>query len=557
MLSKFATARYFFLALFGIGALGELAIFAYDRYLANAGADGLGIAFVDIVFNASWILLFLLVSTFLTTLRWRTVQSTPIRAAFAFALVTSPVSFVLDLLILSWQGSSGSTIFVQVFYIAMTLGLATIASLFGIVGWLLYVSAKQKGVVANFGLFGALCLVVILPICAVTLFPGLPWIWRSSWWIETNTIARTDGLSPLANLVPVQNVGMDPACLTVGADSTVFVAMAAPNVIVAYPWNTTRATIAAVVNTVRMARGSLSAITVDSHGDLYVMDRTMRTIFEYATAPAGKLKLKRRIALAGVNISNASGLAVGPSGRVYWLARDVIEVLSPATAGSAARHETISGPRTLLSREHRHLRGPVVDAAGNVYVAASDLNVGGKMTDHIYVFGLSARGDVHPDRVIEGAKTDLGGPVDFANDLAIGPTGNLFVLGTNPLRIMEFARGAQGNVAPIRIRDVPDARNFPDSCCLGFAPDGLTPDGTFYLGDRSRRSISVFTATKSDRARVNAERVVKASRTGERQASEVVRIPPNWGRLTMHDDKFRGSSVHAHVAANRVSPRSK
>jgi hypothetical protein len=303
MLSKFATARYFNLALFVIGALG----FALANYMAVAGdGDGLGIAIAEIFLNAGWILLFLSVSTFLTSLRWRMVQSTPIRAAFAFALATLPVCFALNLWIWSPEGLSVITLAqTSNFYIAMTVGIATSALLFGIVGWLLYVSAIRKGVVANFGLFGAFWLVLILPICAITLapgvlVPGVPLIVRIQSWIEAGTIPHTHGLFPLGNLVAVQNVGMNPACLTVGADSTVYVAMAAPNVVVAYPANSTRGTIAAVVNTFPMSRGSISAITIDSHGYLNVMDKTTRTIFEYATAPAGKLKLKRRIALAGV-----------------------------------------------------------------------------------------------------------------------------------------------------------------------------------------------------------------------------------------------------------------
>lgn len=67
------------------------------------------------------------------------------------------------------------------------------------------------------------------------------------------------------------------------------------------------------------------------------------------------------------------------------------------------------------------------------------------------IFAAKANGDVRPIRIISGPATGITGPgLPPGNKIAISSDGRLFVAEPN-LRILAFAPGARGNVAPSQV----------------------------------------------------------------------------------------------------------
>lgn len=80
-----------------------------------------------------------------------------------------------------------------------------------------------------------------------------------------------------------------------------------------------------------------------------------------------------------------------------------------------------------------------------VYNATNDLT-----QIQVSVFAAKANGDVPPVRTISGPATGISGPSAPGNKIAISSDGRLLVSEPN-LRILAFAPGARGNVAPSQV----------------------------------------------------------------------------------------------------------
>jgi len=113
--------------------------------------------------------------------------------------------------------------------------------------------------------------------------------------------------------------------------------------------------------------------------------------------------------------------------------------------GNVPPTQIIGGSNTLLTQAN----GIVVNAAGEIFVANSDANT-------IVGFPVGSTGNVSPNVVIGGSNTGLASPlglaIDNAGDLYVANCGTSCAFGPpGPTSIEEFAAGANGNIAPIRV----------------------------------------------------------------------------------------------------------
>jgi hypothetical protein len=157
----------------------------------------------------------------------------------------------------------------------------------------------------------------------------------------------------------------------------------------------------------------------------------------------------------------------------------VSEVIGyPATAsGPSSPTLTITSPNTA-----DRYSGPAIDSAGNIYVYSVNVTqecdevVG---SEKILVFAPATSGTfpAAPIRTITGSATQLFGvgpmTVDGAGNIYLWQSQGAFAPPA-PSQIVEFAAGANGNVAPIRTIDV---AQYPSSDSSGY-PAGLAVDGS-------------------------------------------------------------------------------
>jgi hypothetical protein len=147
----------------------------------------------------------------------------------------------------------------------------------------------------------------------------------------------------------------------------------------------------------------------------------------------------------------------------------------PATAsGPSSPTLTITSPNTV-----DRYSSPATDAAGNIYLHSAEFTqecseVAG--SEKILVFAPAAGGTLtaNPIRTISGPSANLYG----AGLMAVDGPGNIYLwqsdyTRTKPATIVEFAAGADGNVAPIRTIEV---AQYPSGNGAGF-PAGLGVDG--------------------------------------------------------------------------------
>lgn len=192
---------------------------------------------------------------------------------------------------------------------------------------------------------------------------------------------------------------------------------------------------------------SLGAVTTDAAGNLYVSslgtsDSASYAVTEYVVSSKDTVTRTRTL----TNMpSVASAIAVDASGQVYTVNGSSISVYAASATGSAAPVRTITGASTLLNAP----TAIAVDGVGNLYVANAEAG-------NVLVFSAAANGDVAPNRTIAGVTTGITQPwgvaVDAAGDLFVTTSASFAPAMT--ARILEFAPGAAGDVAPIRTINV-------------------------------------------------------------------------------------------------------
>ena len=495
MLSRLMVARYFSLAVFGICAAGVIAVIALAYLMYSVGSEGDAVAIIGFFLNTAWIVIALIASTWLFAVRWRSVATSPLFAAVSFGFATCPLSFALN----EWTFSPAAlsaTLQSQLqtsTALAIVLGTVINTAFFSLIGWLLYTSSKRVRLVANLTLVGLIVLALLSPFAVMRLVTSLPGIARAVSWRATGAVPRTVALIPINYLTGPKNSTLYPDALTIGSDSTVFVATFWTNSLVLYPTGSVQGKVAASISRRRLTGGGTesTSVAVSRQGIIYVLDRSTPSVLQFVRGREGGLKLVRHVDIGSV-CKRPIGLAVDSHGHIYVLdASGQIEVLFQRRNGDAIFNQIYSSELRGAPNERYYFTGPVVDNLGNVYVAAGNLHVGGGMSTVIYVFSSSSRGIVHPTRAIQGFLTGLDGPEKFIDALATDQFNNVYVLTTRPPRVLEFSSSAQGNIAPLGIFSFPSGTNFDNPCCLAIAPNGQ-----FYLGDRIGRSITIYATAK-------------------------------------------------------------
>jgi hypothetical protein len=182
----------------------------------------------------------------------------------------------------------------------------------------------------------------------------------------------------------------------------------------------------------------------------------------------------------GPGVSNSAATVYTVNGNVTGAApcgtSSMSQVIGyPATAsGPSSPTLTITSPNTV-----DRYSSPATDAAGNIYLHSAEFTqecseVAG--SEKILVFAPAASGTLtaNPIRTISGPSANLYG----AGLMAVDGPGNIYLwqsdyTRTKPATIVEFAAGADGNVAPIRTIEV---AQYPSGNGAGF-PAGLGVDG--------------------------------------------------------------------------------
>lgn len=192
----------------------------------------------------------------------------------------------------------------------------------------------------------------------------------------------------------------------------------------------------------------------------------------------------------------ASTASAAATPRIWVANGSSLVEFEASAAGNAAPIAVISGPATGLGNAN----SVAVDSAGNIW--AADLNGGAK----VWEFRAGATGNVAPIGELAGSKTHITETYGIWFD----PAGHLFLgnVGTSPDpdRLLEFAPGARGNVAPIA--DIAGSSTGID------APGDVTTNaaGNSWSADYDGSQLQEFAAGSTGNVAPLA--TIKGSKTG-------------------------------------------
>ena len=209
-------------------------------------------------------------------------------------------------------------------------------------------------------------------------------------------------------------------------------------------------------------------VKVNAAGDIFSSNFNSDSITEYAPGASGNVAPICTIAGSNTGLAENDDISLASDGTLYvgnFVGSDPVEVFAPGACGNVAPIRVIAGTLTGLSL----VDGLGVDAAGNLYVDNT-------FSGSVEVFAPGANGNVAPIRTIAGATTGIGSP----DDVVVGFNGEIYVtngFGGGVNGVLVFAPGANGNVAPIQ--------NISGSNTDFGNPDDLAVDasGNIYVTD--------------------------------------------------------------------------
>lgn len=182
-------------------------------------------------------------------------------------------------------------------------------------------------------------------------------------------------------------------------------------------------------------------IFLDAAGDVWCSNALPGNVNVSSYDPNAAPSSPPLIRLAGqkTTLSQPEGLAVDSSGDLHVAdgIADHILTFAPGASGNAKPLSTIKGAQTLLNSP----TGLALDAAGNVYVA----NGGGPFGGSVMEFAAGASGDVAPMRIIQGLDTKLVNP----RGIALDALGQIFV--TTSSSVLEFAADSANDSPPLAV----------------------------------------------------------------------------------------------------------
>lgn len=238
------------------------------------------------------------------------------------------------------------------------------------------------------------------------------------------------------------------------------------------------ATISATASGV--ASSATTAATLHLIQQLYVLDANNQYIDAFSTSATGNVAPSRIINERGRMTAQARQIAISPNCLVYAAdgGNNSIFAFPAGSGGTVAPVATLSGGNTLLNGP----QGVAIDRAGKIYapVYNSTMRLGG-----VGIWNAGATGNVAPSATILGTNTQTGHPTSLAFDGA----GNLYV--SDFRKVVVFAKGVTGNVAPLRILLTPALY-----CISGMSVDA---SGKIYITDCSN-VVNVYAAGASGAA---------------------------------------------------------
>jgi hypothetical protein len=235
-----------------------------------------------------------------------------------------------------------------------------------------------------------------------------------------------------------------PSAVAVDVHGYRYVANRASNSVTVYSSNATGD--AGPLRTIVGAHTGLNlptGLALDARGDVYVANRSGNAITVYAPTANGNAVPIRTIEGSMTDLKEPTSVAIDTEQRVCVtnLAGRSVTLFARGASGDVAPVRVIRGKRARLTAAF----AVAVDRAGAVYVVNSD----DKGISGVLVFGPHANGDVAPSRVIAGSATKLETP----SGVALDPSGAIFVSdhggSSNAGAVRVYAKGADGNAAPI------------------------------------------------------------------------------------------------------------
>jgi uncharacterized repeat protein (TIGR01451 family) len=230
--------------------------------------------------------------------------------------------------------------------------------------------------------------------------------------------------------------------------------------------------------------GAPSAGAAGSAASLWVANFS-GSVTQYAPGADGDVAPITTISGANTGLAGPGYVAFDPAGRILvtnYLA-DTVTKYAPGASGDATPVATIAGPNTGLSAP----LSIVVDAGGRIIVA----NGSGSVT----VYAPDASGDATPIATIAGPNTLLdftaGGTVGGAVALGTEPQGNLLMAVGPTNRIVQHARTASGDVAPlVTIAGPSTALTLPSGAAMGVS-------GNVFANNFSADTVTEYAAGAS------------------------------------------------------------
>jgi hypothetical protein len=209
----------------------------------------------------------------------------------------------------------------------------------------------------------------------------------------------------------------------------------------------------------RLPGNDFVSIAVDSHLNDFIMSiRPSGPPIRVAPVNSTGLLL-HPIAISDPNVMEYVNLAVDNEDNLLVAGYDTRGAVIIDTLGTARSITSPALLRSLTGSETGLLPGATGFASNNLTIAldprTNELFVYNTTADHtqirVSVFAAGATGNVRPVRTISGPATGITGPgFAGANKISVSSDGRLFVAEPNR-RILVFAPGATGNVAPSQV----------------------------------------------------------------------------------------------------------